>query len=48
MNLLNNNKINEIIDLTKTKQLENNNIYKNDRLKYLNIFFNNEKKSFIK
>ena len=43
--LLNENTINEIIDLTKTKQLENNNIYKLDRLKYLNIFFNNENKS---
>ncbi len=46
--LLNHNKINEIIDITKIKQLENNNIYKNDRLKYLNIFFINEKKSFYK
>ncbi len=42
------NKINEIIDLTKTKQSEINNIYKNDRLKYLNIFFINEKKSYYK
>ena len=38
------NKINELIDLTKLKQLEINNIYKNDKLKYLNIFFTNEKK----
>ncbi len=46
--LLNHNKINEIIDITKTKQSENNNIYKNDRLKYLNKFFYNEKKEFYK
>ena len=45
---LNHNKINEIIDLIKIKQSEINNIYKNDRLKYLNIFFTNEKKSYYK
>jgi exoribonuclease-2 len=27
------------------KQVENNNIYKNDKLKYLNIFFKNEIKT---
>ncbi len=48
LEFLNYNKINEIIDLTKTKQLENNNIYKNNRLKYLKIFFINEKKSSYK
>ncbi len=42
------NKINELIDLTKIRQSENNNIYKNDKLKYLNIFFKNEKKSTYK
>ena len=41
---LNQNKINEIIELTKAKQLENNNIYKNDKLNYLNIFFANDNK----
>ncbi len=47
--LLNHNKIREIIDLTKIKQSENNIIYKNDRLKYLKIFFKNEKnKSYYK
>ncbi len=45
---LSHNKINELIDLTKIKQLENNNIYKNDKLKYLNIFFTNNKKSSYK
>ena len=42
---LSQNKINELIDITKIKQLENNNIYKNDKLKYLNIFFKNEIKT---
>ena len=42
---LSHNKINELIDITKIKQLENNNIYKNDKLKYLNIFFMNEIKT---
>ena len=46
--LLNHNKINEIIDLTKSKQLEINNIYKNNRLKYLKIFFSNENESSYK
>ena len=46
--LLNHNKINEIIDFSKIKQSENNNIYKIDKLKYLNIFFANEKKSYHK
>ena len=41
---LNLNIINEIIDITKIKQSEINNIYKNDRLKYLKIFFINENK----
>ncbi len=45
---LSHNKINEIIDLTKIKQLEHNNIYKNDKLKYLKIFFRNENKSSYK
>ena len=41
--LLNINKINEIIDISKFRQSENNNIYKNDKLKYLHIFFVKEK-----
>ena len=41
---LNQNKINEIIEFTKAKQSENNNIYKNDKLNYLNIFFANDNK----
>ena len=43
--LLNQNKINEIIEFTKAKQSENNNIYKNDKLNYLNIFFANDNKT---
>ena len=45
---LNNDKINKIIDLTKVKQFENYNIYKNNNLKYLNIFFINQQKSSFK
>ena len=46
--LLSHNIINEIIDYTKLRLLENNNIYKNDKYKFLNIFFINEKKSSYK
>jgi len=46
--LLNQNKINQIIDSIKVKQSEINNIYKNDKLKYLKIFFVNNNKSFYK
>ncbi len=45
---LSHNKINELIDITRIKQFEINNIYKNDKLKYLNIFFTNQKKSSFK
>ncbi len=45
---LNQNKINEIIEFTKGKQSENNNIYKNDKLNYLNIFFANDNKTSYK
>ena len=48
IDLLNVNKINEIIDITKIQQTEINNIYKNDKLKFLNIFFNCNNKSFYK
>ena len=48
LELINHNKINEIINYTKLKQSENNNIYKNDKTKFLNIFFNNENKSVYK
>ena len=37
-----------IIDYSKIRQSENNNIYKNDKFKYLTLFFKNEKKAFYK
>jgi exoribonuclease-2 len=42
------NSISEIIDYSKNKQLENNNIIKNDKFKYLALFFRNENKSSYK
>ena len=45
---LNLNIINEIIDSSKVKQAEINNIYKNDKLYFLKIFFDNNKKSSYK
>ena len=42
------NSISEIIDYSKNRQIENNNIIKNNKLKYLRLFFMNEKKSFHK
>ena len=38
----------EIIDYSKSRQSENNNIFKNDKLKYLTLFFKNENKPFYK
>jgi len=46
--LLSINSVNNIIDYTKNRQTENNNILKNDKYKYLSIFFKNEKKPFYK
>ncbi len=40
--------VSKIIDYSKNKQIENNNILKNDKYKYLTLFFNNEKKPFYK
>ena len=45
---LSNNVISKIIDYSKNRQLENNNIYKNDKYKYLKLFFKNENKPFYK
>tara|TARA_B100000242_G_scaffold204628_1_gene148421 strand:+ start:84 stop:1268 length:1185 start_codon:yes stop_codon:yes gene_type:complete len=42
------NSISKIIDYSKKRQVENNNIIKNDKYKYLGLFFNNENKSFYK
>jgi len=38
----------QIIEYSKNRQIENNNIYKNDRFKYLSLFFNNENKPLYK
>jgi len=46
--LLSINSVSKIIDYSKNRQIENNNIFKNDRFKYLALFFKNEKKSFYK
>ncbi len=42
------NSVSKIIDYSKIRQTENNNIFKNDKFKYLTLFFMNEKKSFYK
>ena len=46
--LLSINSISKIIDYSKNRQIENNNIYKNDKLKYLKLFFEKENKTFYK
>ena len=46
--LLSINSVSKIIDYSKNRQMENNNILKNDKLKYLRLFFLNEKKPFYK
>ena len=40
--------VSNIIDYSKTRQIENNNIFKNNKLKYLTLFFKNENKPFYK
>ncbi len=42
------NTFSKIIDYSKHRQTENNNIIKNDKLNYLKLFFENEKKPFYK
>ena len=42
------NSVSKIIDYSKNRQTENNNIIKNDKFKYLKLFFKNEKKPFYK
>lgn len=46
--LLSINSVSKIIDYSKNRQTENNNIIKNDKFKYLKLFFKNEKKLFYK
>ena len=38
----------EIIDYSRSRQFEINNIYKDDKIKYLFIFFNNENRTYYK
>ncbi len=45
---LNFNLVSKIIDYSKNRQTENNNILKNDKFNYLKLFFKNEKKPFFK
>ncbi len=40
--------VSKIIDYSKNRQTENNNIFKNDKYKYLSLFFMNENKPFYK
>ena len=42
------NTISKIIDYSKNRQIENNNISKNDKLKYLKLFFKNVNENFYK
>ena len=46
--LLSKDSVTKIIDYSKIRQSENNNIFKNDRHKYLILFFRNENKPFYK
>ncbi len=46
--LLSLNAVSKIIDYSKNRQTENNNIFKNDKLKYLRLFFIEENKSIYK
>ncbi len=46
--LLSINSVSKIIEYSKNRQKENNNIFKDDRFKYLTLFFKNEKKPFYK
>ena len=42
------NSVSKIIDYSKNRQIENSNIFKNDKLKYLTLFFKNENKPIYK
>ena len=46
--LLSKDSVSKIIDYSKNRQSENNNIFKNDKFKYLKLFFRNENKPFYK
>ena len=42
------NSVSKIIDYSKNRQTDNNNIFKNDKFKYLTLFFKNENKPIYK
>ena len=42
------NSVSKIIDYSKNRQTENNNIIRNDKFKYLTLFFKNENKPIYK
>ena len=46
--ILSKDSVSKIIDYSKNRQSENNNIIKNDKFKYLTFFFANENKPFYK
>ena len=46
--LLSKDSVSKIIDYSKNRQSENNNIFKNDKFKYLKLFFKNENRPFYK
>jgi exoribonuclease-2 len=46
--LISDNSVSRIIDYSKKRQIENNNIFKNDKFKYLLLFFENENKPSYK
>ena len=46
--LLSKDAVSKIIDYSKNRQSENNNIFRNDKYKYLTLFFKNEQKPFYK
>jgi len=46
--VLNKDSVSKIIDYSKNRQTENNNILKINKFKYLSIFFKKENKSFYK
>jgi len=46
--LLSKDSVSKIIEYSKNRQSENNNIYKNDKFKYLSLFFRNENKPLYK
>ena len=42
------NSVSKIINYSKNRQTENNNVFKNDKFKYLTLFFKNENKIIYK